>query len=178
MVLPHHDEPATRDEGPCLDCLRTGQPVTAADLGEPGQPWPRFAAAAQDAGFRAVDALPMRLRTDVIGALNLLRARPGPLSPEDLRVGQALADIATIGLLQERNVRAARSPPRSFRAPGTAGSLSSRLRGKLAERLGLNVDDAFLLLRVHARNTNQRLTDTARYVVHHPNADFPPLPRK
>jgi GAF domain-containing protein len=105
MVLPHHDEPATRDEGPCLDCLRTGQPVTAADLGEPGQPWPRFAAAAQDAGFRAVDALPMRLRTDVIGALNLLRARPGPLSPEDLRVGQALADIATIGLLQERNVR-------------------------------------------------------------------------
>jgi hypothetical protein len=120
----------------------------------------------------------MRLRTDVIGALNLLRARPGPLSPEDLRVGQALADIATIGLLQERNVRRSEVAAAQLQGARTAGSLSSRLRGKLAERLGLNVDDAFLLLRVHARNTNQRLTDTARYVVHHPNADFPPLPRK
>jgi GAF domain-containing protein len=154
------------DEGPGLDCFRTGQPVTAADLGEPGQPWPRFAAAAQHAGFGAVDALPMRLPADVIGALNLFRARPGPLSPEDLRVGQALADIATIGLLQERNVRRSEI------------AAAQQAKGKLAERLGLNVDDAFRLLRVHARNTNQRLTGTARYVVDHPNADFPPLPRK
>src|ERR1700735_1994794 len=93
------------DQGPCLDCFRTGQPVTAADLAGPGQQWPQFAAAATQAGFRAGEALPMRLRDQVIGALNLFRPGPGPLSPADLRIGQALADVATIGLLQERNVR-------------------------------------------------------------------------
>src|SRR6185437_957767 len=72
------------DQGPCLDCFRTG----------PSQQWPRFAAAAAQAGFRAVEALPMRLRDDVIGALNLFRAQPGPLDPADLRIGQALADVA------------------------------------------------------------------------------------
>src|SRR5689334_12437241 len=93
------------DQGPCLDCFRTGQPVTAADLTGPAQRWPRFATAAAQAGFRAVEALPMRLRDDVIGALNLFRTQPGPLDPADLRIGQALADVATIGLLQERSVR-------------------------------------------------------------------------
>jgi hypothetical protein len=81
-------------------------------------------------------------------------------------IRQALADIATIGLLQERNVRRSEI------------AAAQQAKGKLAERLGLNVDDAFRLLRVHARNTNQRPTGTARYVVDHPSADFPPLPRK
>src|SRR5580692_744792 len=93
------------DEGPCLDCYRTGQPVTATDLSGPGQQWPRFATAATGSGFRAVEALPMRLRNQVIGALNLFRAAAGPFDPAELRVGQALADVATIGLLHERNVR-------------------------------------------------------------------------
>jgi transcriptional regulator with GAF, ATPase, and Fis domain len=105
------------DQGPCLDCFRTGQPVTATDLAGPDQQWPQFAAAAAQAGFRAVEALPMRLRDQVIGALNLFRAGPGPLSPADLRVGQALADVATIGLLQERNVRRGELSPSSFRPP-------------------------------------------------------------
>jgi hypothetical protein len=166
------------DEGPCLDCFRTGQPVTAADLAGPGQPWPRFAAAAEQAGFRAVEALPMRLRDEVIGVLSVFRARPGSLSPANLRVGQALADIATIGLLQERSLRRS-----EIAAEQLQGALNSRViieqaKGKLAERLGLGVDDAFRLLRVHARNTNQRLTDTARLVVNSPDADFPPLLRK
>ena len=69
------------DQGPCLDCFRTGQPVTAADLAGPGQQWPRFAAAATGSGFRAVEALPMRLRDQVIGALNLFRAAAGPVRP-------------------------------------------------------------------------------------------------
>jgi GAF domain-containing protein len=95
------------DQGPCLECFRTGQPVTAADLVGPGQRWPRFAAAATRAGFGAVNALPMRLRDQLVGALNLFSTGTGPLSQADLRIGQALADVATIGLLQERNVRRA-----------------------------------------------------------------------
>src|SRR5690348_6863675 len=76
------------DQGPCLECFRTGQPVTA-DLTEPEQRWPRFTEAAAEAGFRSVEALPMRLRDQVIGALNLFRAVPGPIEPADLRIGQA-----------------------------------------------------------------------------------------
>src|SRR5512146_467503 len=77
------------DEGPCLDCFRTGLPVTAADLAGPDQRWPRFAAAASHAGFRMVEALPMRLRDQVIGALNLFGASPGSFGQADLRIGQA-----------------------------------------------------------------------------------------
>src|SRR3984885_10862572 len=90
------------DQGPCLDCFRTGQPVIAADLTGPGQQWPRFAAAARQAGFSGVHALPMRLRGQVIGALNLFATGPVLLGQAELRIGQALADVATIGLLQER----------------------------------------------------------------------------
>src|SRR6201989_550760 len=71
------------DQGPCLDCFRTGQPVTAPDLTAAQQIWPQFAAAARRAGFAAVQALPMRLRDQVIGALNLFQATPGGLGPED-----------------------------------------------------------------------------------------------
>ena len=76
------------DQGPCLDCFRSGQPVTAADLSTQAGRWPRFAAAAQQAGFAAVQALPMRLRDQVIGALNLFRAVPGAFDPADLRAGR------------------------------------------------------------------------------------------
>ena len=161
------------DQGPCLDCFRTGRPVTA-DLTSPAQPWPRFAAAAAQAGFRSVEALPMRLRDDVIGALNLFRAQPGPLDPADLRIGQALADVATIGLLQERSVRRG-----EIAAEQLQGALNSRIiieqaKGKLAERLSTDMDHAFALLRDYARNSNQRLTDVARAFVNSASADFPP----
>src|SRR5947209_12343919 len=93
------------DQGPCLDCFRAGRPVAAADLAAAAPRWPRFAPAAQRAGFAAVQALPMRLREQVIGALNLFRAEPGVLDPAAVRVGQALADVATISLLHERGMR-------------------------------------------------------------------------
>jgi transcriptional regulator with GAF, ATPase, and Fis domain len=76
------------DQGPCLDCFRAGRPVAAADLAAEAQRWPRFAAAAQQAGFAAVQALPMRLRDQVIGALNLFRAVPGAFDPADIRAGR------------------------------------------------------------------------------------------
>jgi hypothetical protein len=143
------------DQGPCLDCFRTGQPVTAPDLTGPSPQWPR-------------------LRYDVIGALNLFRAQPGPLDPADLRIGQALADVATIGLLQERSVRRG-----EIAAEQLQGALNSRViieqaKGKLAERLSTDMDHAFALLRDYARNSNQRLTDVARSFVNSATADFPP----
>jgi transcriptional regulator with GAF, ATPase, and Fis domain len=162
------------DQGPCLECFRTGQPVTAADLAGAAQQWPRFAQAAMQSGFRSVQALPMRLRDQVIGALNLFAAELDPFSPADLRVGQALADVATIGLLQERNVRR-----REAVAEQLQGALNSRVvieqaKGKLAERLGISMDGAFTMLRDYARSSNQRLTDVARDFVLGASADFPP----
>lgn len=66
------------DEGPCLDCFRTGAPVAVADLGAATIRWPHFAVQARRGGFGAVQALPMRLRDEVVGALNLFRATPAP----------------------------------------------------------------------------------------------------
>ena len=161
------------DQGPCLDCFRTGQPVTAAGLAELGQQWPRFATAATQAGFGAVHALPMRLRDQVIGALNLFSTGTGALSQADLRIGQALADVATIGLLQERNVRRAETLAEQLQGALNSRVVIEQAKGRLAERLGLGMDQAFALLREHARNTNQRLTDVARQVIDSPTADFP-----
>ncbi len=166
------------DQGPCLDCFHTGRAVTASDLQGPDQRWPRFAAAAVSAGFRTVLALPMRLRYEVIGALNLFGAGTASFSREDLRIGQAMADVATIGLLQERSIRRS-----EIAAEQLQGALNSRIiieqaKGKLAERLSIDMDLAFKMLRDYARNTNQRLTDVARNFVDSATADFPPPARR
>src|SRR5690242_18420528 len=91
------------DQGPCVDCFRTGQPVSIPDVPSAGR-WPRFTAAAAEVGFAAVHALPMRLRDQVIGALNLFDIAAGPLEDDKVRLGQALADVSTIGLLQQRAI--------------------------------------------------------------------------
>jgi GAF domain-containing protein len=166
------------DQGPCLECFRTGRPVTATDLTGPDRRWPRFAQAAVHAGFATVEALPMRLRDQVIGALNLFRAEPDPFDPADLRIAQALADVATIGLLHERSVRR-----REAVAEQLQGALNSRVvieqaKGKLAERLGIDMDRAFTMLRDYARTTNQHLTDVARDFVTSGAAEFPPPTRR
>jgi hypothetical protein len=166
------------DEGPCLDCFRTGRPVTAADLSAAGQRWPRFAAAAIAAGFGTVHALPMRLRDQVVGALNLFGAGTVLLGPADLRVGQALADVATIGLLQERNVRRADTLAEQLQAALNSRVVIEQAKGKLAERLTVDMDRAFEMLRDYARNSNQRLTDVARDFVEGAATDFPPLRRR
>ena len=162
------------DQGPCLDCFRTGRPVTAGDLTDPGQRWPRFAEAAARSGFRTVEALPMRLRDQVIGALNLFRAEPDPIDPADLRIGQALADVATIGLLHERNVRRREAVAEQLQAALNSRVVIEQAKGKLAERLTIDMDRAFNMLRDYARNTNQHLTDVARTLVEGATADFPP----
>jgi len=166
------------DQGPCLECFRTGRAVTATDMAGPDGRWPRFAEAAARAGFATVEALPMRLRDQVIGALNLFRAEPGPLDPADLRIGQALADVATIGLLHERNVRHRETVAEQLQAALNSRVVIEQAKGKLAERLSVDMDRAFTMLRDYARNTNQRLTDVARDFVDGATADFPPPARR
>src|SRR4029077_10551473 len=161
------------DQGPCLECFRTGQAVTATDLAGPAPRWPRFAEAAARSGFRTVQALPMRLRDQVIGALNLFGAEPGPFGPGDLRIAQALADVATIGLLHERNVRRTETVAEQLQAALNSRVIIEQAKGKLAERLSTDMDRAFTMLRDYARNTNQRLTNVARDFVKRAPAAFP-----
>jgi GAF domain-containing protein len=163
------------DQGPCLDCFRTGQAVIVPDLPAARQMWPQFAEAGRQAGFGAVCALPMRLRTQVVGALNLFRSAPGAFSPEDTRIGQALADVATIGLLQERSVRRSETLNEQLQSALDSRVVIEQAKGKLAERLGLNVDQAFTVLRTYARERNLRLSDLAERVIESTPADFPGL---
>ena len=120
----------------------------------------------------------MRLRHQVIGALNLFRASPGPFDPAELRLGQALADVATIGLLHERNVRRSDTVAEQLQGALNSRVVIEQAKGKLAERLSVDMDQAFTMLRDHARNSNQRLTDVARNFVNSATADFPPPPRQ
>jgi GAF domain-containing protein len=152
------------DQGPCLDCFRTGQPVSVADLRSAGR-WPRFTAAAAEVGFAAVHALPMRLRTEVIGALNLFDTDPGPLGEGKLRVGQALADVATIGLLQNRAIRRRDVITEQLQTALNSRVLIEQAKGVLAERLHLDVADAFTVLRDGARSNNRRLSELAQAIV-------------
>jgi len=153
------------DQGPCLDCFRFGQPVTVTDLPAQADRWPRFAAGARDAGFTAVQALPMRLREQVIGALNLFRAAPRPFDPAGISIGQALTDVATISLLHERSVRRADTLNEQLQTALNSRVIIEQAKGKLAERLGIDVDQAFSLLRDRARTSNRRLSDLARAFV-------------
>jgi ANTAR domain/GAF domain len=153
------------DEGPCLDCYRSAQPTGAEDLAVADQKWPRFAAAGLAAGFRSVQALPMRLRDEAVGALNLFSVNPGGLSQQSLRMGQALADVATIGLLHERSVRRGDTLNEQLQAALNSRVIIEQAKGRLAERLGLGMDEAFAILRAQARNRNERITDVARHVI-------------
>jgi transcriptional regulator with GAF, ATPase, and Fis domain len=87
------------DEGPCRDCLRSGEQVLNQRLDGAESRWPRFAPEAREAGFRMVHALPLRLRSDVIGAMNIFSSEFRELSPQDVNLTQALADVATIVIL-------------------------------------------------------------------------------
>jgi GAF domain-containing protein len=157
------------DEGPCLDAFRTGTPVINADLADAGARWPRFAPRATAAGFRSVHAFPLRLRSEVIGALNLFGSQPGRTLPdEDVPIVQALADIAAIGLLQERAVRRGELLTEQLQ-----GALNSRItieqaKGAVAQAQGVTVDEAFTRIRNHARRTNQRIGDLAHAILTDP----------
>nr|WP_285748927.1 GAF and ANTAR domain-containing protein [Lentzea sp. NBRC 105346] len=153
------------DEGPCLECYHTGEVVTCADIAAAAERWPLFAPAAAEAGFAAVHAVPMRLRETVIGALNLFGARPGSLNADVIGLGQALANIATIGILHQRTIRHDEVVIEQLQATLNSRILIEQAKGVLAERLQVTVDQAFVLLRRYARQASQRLADVAADVV-------------
>jgi transcriptional regulator with GAF, ATPase, and Fis domain len=155
------------DEGPCLNCFASGQAVLASDLDRRGDanPWPRFARASREAGFLSVAALPLRLRAQTIGALNLFREEPSALLPPQQRLGQALADVATIGILQERGVRRNELLAQQLQITLDGRLVIEQAKGVLAERTGLEMDESFRLLRAAARSRHQQLSIVATLVV-------------
>ncbi|MCW0213572.1 MAG: GAF and ANTAR domain-containing protein [Pseudonocardia sp.] len=149
-------------EGPCMDCYRTATAVGAPDLARDPR-WPGFTAAVLAHGrFRSVHALPLRLRGDAIGALNLFHRIPGPLPADDLALGQALADVATIGILSERAVRRGTVVTEQLQHALDTRIVIEQAKGVLSEQAGVGLDEAFERLRSYARHHNLRLADVAR----------------
>ena len=155
------------DEGPCLDCYRTGQPVIVGDIAEAqaAARWPRFAAAAREMGFAAVHAIPMRLRDQVIGTLNLFGSIPDGLDTAVARAARALVDIATIGILQERATREHELVAGQLQVALNSRVMIEQAKGILAERLKVTPDQAFTLLRDYSRSNNHPLTQLAGDVI-------------
>ncbi len=152
-------------EGPCLDCYRRGEQIVNVSLTPADYRWPKFGAEARRLGFTTVHALPMRLRGQVIGAINVFGSNAGTLTEDEVAVGQALADVATVGLLQERSIREARLLNEQLQAALNSRIVIEQAKGMLAERRDIEMDTAFETLRSHARNTNQKLSDVAHAVV-------------
>lgn len=153
------------EEGPCLDCYRTGEAVLNEDLTTAHDRWPRLAPVALAAGFRSVQALPMRLRRATIGALNLFGSDQGALSAADIVAGQALADVATIAILQQRVISESRVLNDQLNNALTSRVVIEQAKGVLAERADCSMEAAFERMRRHARNHNLLLADVARSVV-------------
>lgn len=152
------------EEGPCIECYRTGAPVLIADIGTQTDRWPRFVPAAIEAGFASVHAVPMRAAGAVLGALGLFDTRPGELTEADQLVGQTLAHIACVAVLQEHppTLSTVVSPLRSALASRV---LVEQAKGYLSEMLGVSVDHAFRLMRTYSRMRGEHLTDVARQLM-------------
>jgi GAF domain-containing protein len=149
-------------QGPCMDCYSTRTAVSVPDLSDTVS-WPDFVAAVRaQAKFRSIHALPLRLRGEAIGAMNLFHRSPGPLPPDDLALGQALADVATIGILSERAVRRGQVVTEQLQHALNSRVIIEQAKGVLSQQAGTGLHEAFELLRGYARRHNLRLADVAR----------------
>jgi transcriptional regulator with GAF, ATPase, and Fis domain len=153
------------EAGPCIECFETSKVVVVPDIARVPSRWSAFRDSAIELGFAAVAAVPLHLRTDTIGALNLFSDRVGELNRRDLRAAQALADVATIGILHERTVRAGDVLHEQLQ-----GALSSRVvieqaKGVLAQTHGVGMDEAFAMLRSYARERQRSLAEVSRALV-------------
>ncbi len=153
------------DEGPCLDSYRSGQPIVNVDLMTVDGRWPRFAPVAIQAGFRSVHALPMRLRGTILGAVNLFNADTGAMAEIDLLAVKALADMATIAIVQHRAAMEAQVLNEHLQNALNDRLLIEQAKGVLAERTGVDIEQGFSTMRNHARNHNLKLVDVARHII-------------
>jgi transcriptional regulator with GAF, ATPase, and Fis domain len=153
------------DEGPCLDCFNSGRAVVNTEPEQAAARWPQFSSAALSAGFQSAHAIPLRLRNAVIGAMNLFCITSTRLDEEEVAVGQALADIATIGLLQERAVRQSGLIAEQLQTALNSRILIEQAKGVLLASAGVDVDRGFQLMRAYSRRTNQPLKQVANDVI-------------
>jgi len=153
------------EEGPCVEACRTGRAVHAGLIHDADARWPHFAPYARDVGIRSVSALPMRVRTEVIGALSLFSPEPEPRGSEEQQLAQAFADIAAIGILQERALQEGHAVLTQLQTALESRIVIEQAKGIIAQGAKISVDDAFTLLRAYARNHNCRLRQTACDVI-------------
>ncbi|HUY17374.1 MAG TPA: GAF and ANTAR domain-containing protein [Acidimicrobiales bacterium] len=149
------------DEGPCVDCFRSGQAIVNHSLSETDGRWPHFTPRALAQGFRSVHSLPMRLRGRTIGALNLFRTTQGPMGTDDVVVAQGLADVATIAILQHRSSLDAHTLNEQLSNALNSRIVIEQAKGIISQATNCDMDDAFGRLRSHARNHNEGLTEVA-----------------
>ncbi len=149
------------DEGPCMEAFRTGEPVLIADLSASSRRWPSFAPQALAQGFASVHAVPLRLRGEVIGALNLFGRHTGRLTPADLQLARALADTATIGILQERAIRRGEVLTEQLQTALNSRVIIEQAKGVLFHAGGLDMGETFDILRGYCRSHSARMSDIA-----------------
>jgi GAF domain-containing protein len=153
------------DSGPCLDCYRTGRPVNADDLlAEPGR-WPDLTGAVEHNGYRSVHAVPLRFQEQTLGAMNLFSIEPGGLARTDQVIAQALAEVATVAILDQRTIRHSVKVAEQLQTALDSRVIIEQAKGMLAHQGGLAMTDAFAVLRRYARRNNRRVTDCAHAVV-------------
>lgn len=157
------------NEGPCQDCFRHADAVTDADLAHTDR-WPSFAPRAVAAGFRSVHALPVRLRQEVIGVLNLYGRGAGRMRSADARVVQALADMAAIGVLQHRAIRRGEVLTDQLQRALSSRVLIEQAKGRLAQVHAVSPEQAFELMRAYSRTHRRRLDEIAELVIQDPAA--------
>jgi GAF domain-containing protein len=155
------------DQGPCVECYRTGTARTNIDLTRPEATvgWPRFAVRAHETGYASTHAIPLRLRNRVVGALNLFQTTPLRLGDDDIALAQALADVATIAILQQRTLEQSHVENSQLETALTSRVLIEQVKGVLAERWNTSVDDAFAAFRSYARARHLRLADLATRII-------------
>ena len=171
--MEHYEEAEIRnDEGPCIDAYRNVEQVVAEDLDRSSDRWPKAAAAALDLGMRAVYAFPLRLRDDCIGALNLYRESTGPFGDDDVRLAQAFADVAAIGILQERRASDSETRTGQLQTALKSRVVIEQAKGVIMAKAGVSEPEAFNMLRSHARNRRVKLHDVASGVVKSQSADL------
>jgi GAF domain-containing protein len=155
-------------EGPCQDCFNQGEAVINADLRQASDVWPTFTPRAVAAGYQSVHAFPLRLRNQTYGALNLFGTEPGRMESEEAKIVQALADVATISMLQRRAIERGDELTEQLQGALNTRIVIEQAKGMLAQIHATTPDQAFEKLRSYCRDNSLRLSDVAHRVTTDP----------